>query len=261
MNILFVGDIVGKPGRRVLFAHLDEVRETHDIDLTIVNIENAAGGFGVTGGVLDAFLQQEIDVLTSGNHIWDKREALELVEQEPSLLRPENFPNHMPGSGWFVATAKNGEQVGVLNVMGTVFMHPTLDCPFRCADHVLETRAKSIKTVIVDFHAEASSEKTAMGWYLDGKVSAVLGTHTHVPTADERILPNGTAYISDAGMTGCYNSVIGMNTEKSLARFVKKSPERMEVASGKASLCGVVMKIDGATGKCESIERIRIDEQ
>ena len=216
----------------------------------------------MTAGVLEEFLEQsEIDVLTSGNHIWDKREALDLIQDEPRLLRPHNYPVGTPGSGWIVATASNGVQVGVLNIMGTVFMHPTLDCPFSSAHQALEKRPSDVKVVLVDFHAEATSEKVAMGWYLDGRVSAVVGTHTHVPTADERVLPQGTAHISDVGMTGCYNSVIGMETAGVLKRFVERVPERFEVASGSASVCGVIIDVDGTTGKGRSIARVRVNEK
>ena len=262
MKILFIGDVVGKSGRRALRRFLPELQDQTEADLTVVNAENAAGGFGVTAGVLEEFLEQsEIDVLTSGNHIWDKREALDLIQDEPRLLRPHNYPVGTPGSGWIVATASNGVQVGVLNIMGTVFMHPTLDCPFSSAHHALEKRPSDVKVVLVDFHAEATSEKVAMGWYLDGRVSAVVGTHTHVPTADERVLPQGTAHISDVGMTGCYNSVIGMETAGVLKRFVERVPERFEVASGSASVCGVIIDVDGTTGKSRSIARVRVNEK
>ena len=262
MKILFIGDVVGKSGRRALRRFLPELQDQTEADLTVVNAENAAGGFGVTAGVLEEFLEQsEIDVLTSGNHIWDKREALDLIQDEPRLLRPHNYPVGTPGSGWIVATASNGVQVGVLNIMGTVFMHPTLDCPFSSAHQVLEKRPSDVKVVLVDFHAEATSEKVAMGWYLDGRVSAVVGTHTHVPTADERVLPQGTAHISDVGMTGCYNSVIGMETAGVLKRFVERVPERFEVASGSASVCGVIIDVDGTTGKSRSIARVRVNEK
>ena len=257
MKILFIGDVVGKAGRRALKKFLPEMRDDAEADLTVVNAENAAGGFGVTESVLEEFLQHsEIDVLTSGNHIWDKREALDLIQQEPRLLRPHNYPEGTPGSGWFVATATNGIKVGVLNVMGTVFMHPTLDCPFTCVDRVLQKKPSDVNVVLVDFHAEASSEKVAMGWFLDGRVSAVVGTHTHIPTADERVLPQGTAFISDVGMTGCYNSIIGMKVEGSLSRFLNKIPERMEPANGAATFCAVLIDVDQSTGRARSIERI-----
>jgi len=262
MKMLFIGDVVGKSGRRALRRFLPELQDETEADLTVVNAENAAGGFGVTAGVLEELLEQsEIDVLTSGNHIWDKREALDLIQDEPRLLRPHNYPEGTPGSGWTVATASNGVRVGVLNIMGTVFMHPTLDCPFSCANDAIERKPSDVEVVLVDFHAEATSEKVAMGWYLDGRVSAVVGTHTHVPTADERVLPQGTAHISDVGMTGCYNSVIGMETAGVLKRFVERVPERFEVASGPASVCGVIIDIDETTGKSRRIARVRANEK
>ena len=261
MKILFIGDVFGKPGRRALRRHLPEIKDRFDPELTVVNAENAAGGFGVTASVLDELLDGgEIDLLTSGNHIWDKREALDLIQDEPRLLRPHNYPEKPPGAGWSVVTASNGVEVGVLNIMGTVFMHPTLDCPFRCVDNVLARKPETLKVILVDFHAEATSEKVAMGWYLDGRVSGVVGTHTHVPTADERVLPKGTAHISDVGMTGCYNSVIGVETSGILKRFIERVPERMEPASGPGSVCGVVIDVDETSGLSRSIERVRVDE-
>ena len=258
-KILFIGDIVGRSGRRVLLNHLSELKLRHDIDCTIVNAENAAAGFGVTRAISSDLLEIGADVLTSGNHIWDKRETLEFIEGEPRLLRPENYPEGTPGKGWYKVQV-NDLSIGVLNTMGIVFMHPTLDCPFRCADRVLSTHLSGCDVVLVDFHAEASSEKVAMGWHLDGRVSAVVGTHTHVPTADERVLPGGTAFISDVGMTGCYDSIIGMKIEPSLKRFLHKVPERFEVSTGRGTLCGVVIEIDPATGRSTGIQRVRIDE-
>lgn len=259
LNILFVGDIVGRSGRRVLLDHLTGLQRAHDIDYTIVNAENAAGGFGVTQPIAADILNNGADLLTSGNHIWDKRETLEFISDEPRLLRPENYPEDAPGKGWY-KTMVDGLSIGVFNTMGTVFMHPTLDCPFRCADRLLSSHLRDCDIVLLDFHAEASSEKVAMGWYLDGRVSAVLGTHTHIPTADERVLPNGTAFISDVGMTGCYDSIIGMQIEPSLKRFLHKVPERHQVAAGRGSLCGVVVRIDPASARSTGIERVRIDE-
>jgi len=260
VRILFVGDIVGRPGRRVLFRTLDDLRIRYELDLVVVNAENAAGGFGVTKSISDEFFDHGVDVLTSGNHIWDKREVFDFISDEPRLLRPHNYPASAPGHGWIVVTTPSGCNVGILNLMGTVFMHPTLDCPFRCADEVLKRRPDALKAVIVDFHAEATSEKQAMGHYLDGRVSAVLGSHIHVPTADERVLAHGTAYISDVGMTGCYDSVIGMETRDSVRRFVERLPQRLEVATGKATLCGVVVDVDSATGRGSNIERVSVSE-
>jgi len=258
-KILFIGDIVGRSGRRVLLDNIRALQQQHVIDYTIVNAENAAGGFGITQSIAASILENGADLLTSGNHIWDKRETAEFIAGEPRLLRPQNYPPDAPGRGWH--QTRVGElTVGVFNTMGNVFMHPILDCPFQCADRLLETSLADCDIVLLDFHAEASSEKIAMGWYLDGRVSAVVGTHTHVPTADERVLPGGTAYISDVGMTGCYDSVIGMQVAPSLKRFRHKVPERHEVATGRGSLCGVVVEIDPANGRASSIERVRVDE-
>ncbi|GJL82899.1 MAG: metallophosphoesterase [marine bacterium B5-7] len=256
MLIFFAGDVIARSGRRALFQGLEELQSEEDIDFIVVNGENAAGGFGITRAVADEFFDNGVDVITTGNHVWDKREALDFIDDEPRLLRPHNYPHDTPGQGWYVAVARNGERVGVLCTMGRVFMHPDLDCPFRCADEILNKRPANVRVTLVDFHAEATSEKTAMGWYLDGRVSAVVGTHTHVPTADERVLTQGTAYISDVGMTGCYNSIIGMKTESSLARFVSKLPQRLEPAPGAATLCAVLIDVDDSTGKARSIRRL-----
>jgi metallophosphoesterase (TIGR00282 family) len=199
-------------------------------------------------------------VLTNGNHAWDKKEALDYITTEPRLLRPHNYPDDTPGTGWFVATSGSGHKVGILNLMGNVFMHPHLACPFAAAERALAAKPDDVKMVLVDLHAEVTSEKMAMGWYLDGRVSAVVGTHTHVPTADERLLPRGTGYITDVGMTGCYESVIGMDTQKSLKRFVQKLPERFEVAEGIGTICGVLLYLDENSGLCRTITRLRVDE-
>lgn len=260
MQLLFIGDIMGQPGQRVLEQQLDALLTRYPVDLVVANAENVAGGAGVTRATAAALFARGIDVLTNGNHAWDKSEALEYIVTEPRLLRPHNYPPGTPGSGWLVATAKNGAKVGILNLMGTVFMHPELACPFACADEALATKPDDVNTVLVDFHAEATSEKMAMGWHLDGRASAVLGTHTHVPTADERVLPRGTAYISDVGMTGCYDSVIGIDIQKSLQRFVHKLPGRFDVAEGPAKLCAVLVDIDALTGRARSIRRLRCEE-
>lgn len=258
MKVLFVGDVVGQSGRRVLLQHLPALRARESLDIVVVNAENAAAGFGVTEKIAREFLDAGIDVLSTGNHVWDKKEALEFIEREPRLLRPDNYPAGTPGSGWYVVR-KAGATLGVLNVMGQVFMHPTLACPFACVERALANRPADVQAVLVDFHAETTSEKMAMGWFLDGRVSAVVGTHTHVPTADERILPGGTAYISDVGMSGCYDSVIGMDKDKALKRFVGKLPERHEVAEGVGTLCAVILDID-ASGKARAIRRIALRE-
>lgn len=260
MNLLFVGDVVGEAGRRVLLARLPVLRERFKIDIVVVNIENAAGGFGVTDKIMRECFAHQVDVLSTGNHVFDKREALDLVAREPRLLRPHNYPPQTPGSGWYVGHTPQGDAFAVLNIMGVAFMHPVLDCPFACAERALAQKPADVAMILVDFHAETTSEKMAMGWFLDGKVSAVVGTHTHVPTADERVLPAGTAYISDVGMTGCYDSVIGMNKEKVLKRMVHKLPERLEAAEGPATLCAALIDIDVKTGRSRSIQRISVRE-
>lgn len=260
MKLFFVGDVVGHAGQRALLGKLPVLRERLKPDLVVVNAENAAGGFGITEKIAGDLFERGVDVVSTGNHVWDKKEALDYITKEPRLLRPQNFPDDTPGSGWFVAKTAKGVPVGVLNVMGNVFMHPTLDCPFACVDAVLARIPESVRIVLVDFHAETTSEKMAMGWHLDGRVSAVVGTHTHVPTADERVLPRGTAYISDVGMTGCYDSVIGMDKAKVLRRLVHKLPERFEAAEGKGTVCAVLIDVDETTGRSSAIQRVRVEE-
>lgn len=260
MNLLFIGDVVGKAGRRVILHHLPGLRREYTLDVVVANVENAAAGFGITEKIVHELLECGVDIMSNGNHAWDKKEALEFIEREPRLLRPHNYPDGTPGTGWALHTTAAGMRLGVLNIMGTVFMHPTLNDPFRCLDQALAQHAGEADAILLDFHGEATSEKMAMGWYADGRVSAVVGTHTHVPTADERILPGGSGYISDVGMSGCYDSVIGMNKEKSLKRFIQKLPQRSEVADGAASLCAVLITIDDHSGRCSAIERLRIDE-
>lgn len=260
MKLLFIGDVVGQPGRRAIAAHLARLRKSQRLDLVVANAENIAGGAGITRETATELFNLGVDVLTNGNHAWDKKEALDYIKTEPRLLRPHNYPEGTPGSGWFVATTAAGHRLGILNLLGNVFMHPHLACPFRCADQALAHKPVDIKTVLVDFHAEVTSEKNALGRYLDGRVSAVVGTHTHVPTADERILPRGTGYITDVGMTGCYDSIIGMDTEKSLKRFIQKLPERFEVAQGPGTLCGVLLDLDEHTGRCRAIQRLSLEE-
>ena len=257
MQLLFIGDIVGKSGRQVLTEKLDYLVDEHRPDLVVVNCENAAAGFGVTPKIVDEFFALGCDVLTSGNHIWDRKEIFQCIDDEPRLIRPANFPDATPGLGCYIATAKNGSKVAVINMMGQVFMATILSCPFKTMDTLLEQLRGQVDCIFVDFHAEASSEKQALAHYLDGKVAAVVGTHTHVPTADERILPQGTAYISDVGMTGCYDSVIGMKPGPSLKRFLTKLPQRLEVADGAAELRGVLVEIDEKTGISTNILRIK----
>lgn len=244
------------PGVRAIEAFVPELRRDYEIDIVIANAENIAQGTGVTRVLAERMFTAGCDVLTNGNHAWDKPEALDYIKQEPRLLRPHNFPSGTPGTGWAVSTARDGTRVGVLNVLGTVFMNPILSCPFRSADAALANKPTDLNVVFVDFHAETTSEKTAMSWYLDGRVSAVVGTHTHIPTADERILPKGTAYLTDVGMTGCYDSVIGLEINKAFDRFIKKIPARFEVAEGPPTLCAVLIDIDPLSGKARTIERL-----
>ena len=256
MNILMVGDVFGEPGRAALAKLLPRLRDQHKIDLAVVNVENAAAGFGVTPPMAKTFLDQGVDVMTSGNHIWDKKEIIEYIGKENLLLRPANFPAGTPGVGY--VTVKAGpHKVAVLNLMGRVFMLP-IDCPFQKADEILPELRKDTPIIIVDMHAEATSESQAMGWHLDGRVSAVVGTHRHVQTADERVLPKGTAYITDLGMTGPTDSVIGVDKDLALQRFLSQMPNRFEPAKGPVSLHGAVIRIDPETGRGLSIERLRV---
>ena len=256
MNILMVGDVYGEPGRQAVTKLLPRLRQEHAIDFAVVNVENSAGGFGVTAAIARQVLEAGADVMTSGNHIWDKREIVEYITKENLLLRPANFPAGTPGVGY--VTVKTGpHKVAVLNLMGRVFMLP-IDCPFRKADEILPELRKDTPVIIVDMHAEATSESQAMGWHLDGRVSAVVGTHRHVQTADERLLPKGTAYITDLGLTGPVDSVIGVEPELALARFLSQMPNRFEPAKGPAMLQGAVIRIDPETGRGLSIERLRV---
>ncbi len=255
MKILFIGDIVGRPGRQLVGDLLSGLVDRHMIDLVIANGENAAAGFGLTRDVVIELLDMGIDVMTTGNHVWDKKDGLVCLEQEPALLRPANYPGAAPGRGFGVYRTSYGEPVAVINLEGRVFMNP-LDCPFRMADDILQALDGQVRVVLVDFHAEATSEKGAMGAYLDGRVSAVIGTHTHVQTADERLLPGGTAFISDVGMTGSRDSVIGIRKELSIQRFLTQMPVKYDVAKNDPVLCGVVVSVDDQTGRAQQIERI-----
>jgi metallophosphoesterase (TIGR00282 family) len=258
MRVLFIGDVVGSPGRQIVHDRLADIVAQRQIDLVIANGENAASGFGITPRLTDELLGAGIDVLTGGNHIWDRKEILDYIPHQPRLIRPANFPNGNPGSGVFVGTAKNGAGYAVLDLQGRVFMAP-IECPFRTADRILGELPPEVRVVIVDMHAEATSEKLAMGWYLDGRVTAVIGTHTHVATADERILPRGTAYISDVGMTGPHGGIIGMDREGILKRFLDAMPAKFDVASGDVQMNAVLIETeDGGQGRgARSIERLR----
>ncbi len=257
MRILFIGDIVGRPGRELIKRGLATIVDLHSIDFVIANAENAAAGFGITREIGDQLLDWGVDVMTSGNHIWDKREALDYIGAEPRLLRPANYPAGVPGNGSYVARAKTGESVGVINIMGRVFML-NIDDPFVVVVRELEAMRERTRTIFVDFHAEATSEKIAMGWHLDGRVTALVGTHTHVQTADERILPKGTAYLTDVGMTGPHDSVIGTEIEPALGRFLNALPARFEPATGNPRLNAVVIDTDSQTGRATDIERISL---
>ena len=242
LKILFIGDIVGQPGRRILKALLKEIIDSEKIDFVIANGENAAGGFGLTCEVCQELLNFGIDVITLGNHTWDNRDIYNVLERERRVVRPANYPSGTPGEGFYITETPQGVPIGVINLLGQVFLDP-LSCPFRTADEYLDHIHKKAKIVIVDIHAEATSEKMALGWYLDGRVTAVIGTHTHIPTADERILPKGTGYITDVGMTGPIDSVLGINPELVIKRFLTKRPVRFEVASGPIQLNGVILEV------------------
>jgi len=259
MNVLMVGDVFGEPGRRALHALLPRLRREHEIDVAVVNVENAAGGFGVTPQICREFLELGVDVMTSGNHIWDKKEIIPYIAKENLLLRPANFPPGAPGSG-FVTVKSGPHRVAVLNLMGRVFMQPN-DCPFHRADEIVSQLRKETPVILVDMHCEATSESQAMGWYLDGRVSAVVGTHTHVPTADERVLPGGTAFCTDVGMTGPYDSVIGVEKEQVLQRFLTNMPGKFVPATGDPWLCAVVVDVDEQTGKARSITHLIAKEK
>jgi len=256
MKILFIGDIVGSPGREAIKKLVGPLKQEHCIDFVIANAENASGGSGITFKAAEELLACGVDVLTSGDHIWKKSEIFELINQEARILRPLNFPNGAPGRGAALFKSKKGIKVGIINVNGRVFMEP-LECPFKAALKAVEELAKETKVIIVDIHAEATSEKVALGWYLDGKVSAIFGTHTHIQTADEKILPKGTAYISDVGMTGPYDSVIGRRIDDVLTRFLSSIPVKLEVAEENIQLHGALVEIDETTGKANSILRVQ----
>ncbi len=254
LNILFVGDIIARQGRRAVARLLPGLTDEFNIDLTIANCENTAGGFGLTERLAEELLASGVDVLTSGNHIWDRKEFVPMLDSMDAVLRPLNYPRGVPGKGWGIFEARGGRRVCVVNLMGRVFMRP-IDCPFTVADDLL-AKFHDVVT-IVDMHAEATSEKVAMGWFLDGRVSAVVGTHTHVQTADASVLPGGTAYITDAGMTGSFNSVIGIETDAIIKRFLTGIPTRFDQAKGDVRLNGVVISIDSKSRKATRIERIQ----
>jgi metallophosphoesterase (TIGR00282 family) len=265
LNILFVGDIFGSAGRKIVREHIGHVREANAVDLVIINAENAAGGFGVTPEIAEGLFDLGAHVLTTGNHVWDKRELIDYMNSVPAesqdrprrILRPANFQPGLPGYGDFEGTTQNGEPYAVVNIMGRVFMNATND-PFHAMNDIL--RSIQAKVIVVDFHAEATSEKVAMGWHLDGRVTAVLGTHTHVPTADERVLPGGTAYQTDVGMSGPYDSVIGVEKDLVLHRFLTGMPGKFEAAKGNPKMCAALVTCDPLTGRASAIQRIMLGE-
>ena len=265
MNILFVGDIFGSAGRKIVREHIGHICEAHAVELVIVNVENAAGGFGVTPQIAEDIFDLGADVLTTGNHVWDKRELLDYLGSVPPgsherarrVLRPVNLQPGLPGHGVYEGNTSSGVPYAVVNLMGRVFMNGSND-PFHAINDVLKNLAAKI--IIVDFHAEATSEKVAMGWHLDGRVTAVLGTHTHIPTADERILPGGTAYQTDVGMSGPYDSVIGVEKELVLYRFLTGMPGKFEAAKGNPKICAALITCDVSTGRASRIQRIMLGE-
>ena len=268
MKILFVGDVFGSAGRHIVHEHLPHLLETHSVDLLIINGENAAGGFGLTPAIAEELFDLGAHVITTGNHVWDKKEIFEYIDVSEAshvrgrrVLRPANYAHGTPGFGHYQGTLPNGPAYAVINLQGRVFMS-SCDDPFRKADDLLtEIREKSgAKVILLDFHAEATSEKVALGWYLDGRVTAVLGTHTHIPTADERVLPHGTAYQTDVGMSGPYDSVIGVETEMVLKRFLTGMPGKFEAAKGNPKLCGTLIDCDGSTGRARTVQRIMLGE-
>ena len=254
MKILFIGDVVGNPGRKTVKEMIPKIKKEYGIDFCIANCENAAGGSGITYVVAQELYKSGIDGITMGNHTWSKKEILNFIESDPKIVRPANFPRETPGTGSTILE-KDKLKLGLINVQGRVYMSAA-DCPFKAAERELETLKKQVKVVIVDIHAEATSEKCALAWYLDGRASCVFGTHTHVQTADERILPNGTAYLTDVGMTGPYEGIIGMDRDIIIKKFILHMPERFELAQGKVQFNAVVVDVDERTGRTNSIVRI-----
>lgn len=255
MNILFLGDIVGRPGRAAVQDWLPELREEFPVDIVVANAENAAGGLGATAQILEELASLGVQAFTMGNHTWRRKSLIEEIERFPNVVRPANYPNNVPGRGATIVQLDDGRRLGLVNVLGRVFMDP-FDCPFEAALREVDTLSRETNTILVDMHAEATSEKMAMGWYLDGRATAVLGTHTHVQTADERILPGGTAYITDVGMTGPVDSVIGVEKEAVIDRFLTGLPTDFRVANERPGLCGVYLETDEDTGGARSITRI-----
>lgn len=259
MKILFIGDIMGEPGRKTVARQVPRFVSERGVDLVIGNAENAAGGFGITPDIARELFKAGLHVITTGNHVWDKKEIVDYIKDEPRLLRPANYPEGVPGRGSVVVSTMAGDKVGIVQLMGRVSM-PTLDCPFRIGWSEVQALKQETATIVVDMHAEATSEKVAMGWYLDGEVSGVFGTHTHVQTADERILPKGTAYLTETGMTGPSDSVIGIKKEIAIKKFLTQMPRRFEVAPGPCVFSAVLFEVDTVVRKAVSIERLRIHD-
>ncbi|WP_068748501.1 TIGR00282 family metallophosphoesterase [Thermovenabulum gondwanense] len=257
MKILFIGDIVGRPGRNILKENLKNIIEEYTVDFVIANGENAAGGNGITKKVAEELFETGVNFLTMGNHVWDNKDIFTFIDNEERIIRPLNYPPGTPGKGSKIIEIKNNLKIGIINISGRTYMQ-NLDCPFRTCIEEIEKISSITNIIIVDFHAEATSEKQAMGWYLDGKVSAVIGTHTHVQTADERILPGGTAYITDVGMTGAFNSILGVEVEGVIKKFITQLPARFDVAKGIAQLNSVLIEIEENTGRATSINRINL---
>lgn len=259
MRILFFGDIVGSPGRAALEENIFRIKEKFHPHIIIVNGENAAGGRGINEKIVKQFFQLGINIITMGNHVWDQREIFDFIDNTKNLIRPANFPEGTPGKGYTIFHF-NAYKLAVVNLQGRTYL-PPLDCPFQAASQLIDEIKKETNNIIVDFHAEATSEKQAMGWFLDGKVSAIVGTHTHVQTADERILPKGTAYVTDVGMTGPYDGILGMNREEVIEKFITQLPQRFEVdKKGRWQINALIIDINPDTGKAVKIERLRIDD-
>ncbi|HEY3423355.1 MAG TPA: TIGR00282 family metallophosphoesterase [Negativicutes bacterium] len=255
MNIMLIGDICGQPGRRATAHFIPILQQEYDIDVIIANGENSAGGVGITAKVLDELLSYNIDVITTGNHVWDKKEIFDFIDSKERLLRPANYPPGTPGKGYCILPVKD-HKIGVVNLTGRVFM-PEVDCPFRAADLILSEIKSQCDICIIDFHAETTSEKMALGWYLDGQISCIAGTHTHIQTADERILPNGTAYISDLGMVGPWHSILGVDKELVIKKFLTGLPVKFSLAAGPVVFCAIIIQIDTESGKAIHITRIQ----
>ena len=255
MKILFIGDIFASAGRSIVAENLKSIVADHTIDLVVANGENSAGGFGITPQIADELFGYGVNVITGGNHIWDKREIYDYFARQPNLIRPANYLSSLPGTGLAIVTARNGVRCAVMNLQGRTYM-PQTDCPFRKADELLTALDPAIKIRFVDFHAEVTSEKVAMGWHLDGRVTGMVGTHTHIPTADTRILPKGTAYQTDCGMTGPYDSVIGVEKEMVVQKFITSMPVRMEAARGWVELHAVLIEADEQTGRATQVSRL-----